>query len=273
MSNELNQDPGAPKESQPQSAAADGRPDRSRRTNPTPIIPDVVEYRKVEGEYGAEQLEHLSDLEHVRQRPAMYIGDTSVRGLHHLVYEVVDNSIDEAMAGHAHEISVTITADGSVIVEDDGRGIPSRSTPTWVSHAAGRNDRAQVRREILQRGLRDLGRSARRRRDRGQLPLRMVRGGSPPRRTRLPAGVRAGRAHGRCPPHWHHESHGHQDHVQTRSPRSFRAHNSATTCSIAVLQSWPSSTRASRSSSSTAARVTRTRSSTEKMASRNSSAT
>ena len=90
---------------------------------------DVVEYRKVEGEYGAEQLEHLSDLEHVRQRPAMYIGDTSVRGLHHLVYEVVDNSIDEAMAGHAHEISVKINREGSVTVEDDGRGIPVEVHP------------------------------------------------------------------------------------------------------------------------------------------------
>ena len=62
---------------------------------------DLLEYHKVEGEYGADQLEHLSDLEHVRQRPAMYIGDISTRGLHHLVYEVVDNSIDEAMAGYA----------------------------------------------------------------------------------------------------------------------------------------------------------------------------
>ncbi len=75
-------------------------------------------------EYGAADLEHLSDLEHVRERPSMYIGDTSVRGLHHLVYEVLDNSIDEAMAGFAHAVNVTINGDGSVTVEDDGRGIP-----------------------------------------------------------------------------------------------------------------------------------------------------
>ena len=90
---------------------------------------EFLEYRKVESEYGAEQLEHLSDLEHVRQRPALYIGDTGLRGLHHLVYEVVDNSIDEAMAGYATEISVTINADGSVTVEDDGRGIPVEVHP------------------------------------------------------------------------------------------------------------------------------------------------
>ncbi|NLX98869.1 MAG: DNA gyrase subunit B [Rhodopirellula sp.] len=90
---------------------------------------DFAEYQKVESEYGAEQLEHLSDLEHVRERPSMYIADTTARGLHHLVYEVVDNSIDEAMAGHATEISVTINNDGSVAVEDNGRGIPVEIHP------------------------------------------------------------------------------------------------------------------------------------------------
>ncbi len=80
-------------------------------------------------DYGADKLEHLSDLEHVRERPSMYIGDTTIRGLHHLVYEVVDNSIDEAMAGFAKEISVTINNDGSVAVEDDGRGIPVEEHP------------------------------------------------------------------------------------------------------------------------------------------------
>ncbi|WP_047817387.1 DNA gyrase subunit B [Rhodopirellula islandica] len=75
-------------------------------------------------EYTDKDLLHLSDLEHVRERPGMYIGDTTVRGLHHLVYEVVDNSIDEAMAGFAKSVSVIVHTDGSVTVEDDGRGVP-----------------------------------------------------------------------------------------------------------------------------------------------------
>ena len=80
--------------------------------------------KKAKEEYQGEDLQRLSDLEHVRERPSMYIGDTTGRGLHHLVYEVVDNSIDEAMANFATKINVTINNDGSVTVQDDGRGIP-----------------------------------------------------------------------------------------------------------------------------------------------------
>ena len=144
------------------------------------------------GEYGGENVQVLQDADHIRQRPGMYIGDTGTKGLHHLVYELVYNSVDEALAGYCQNIQVKIDVDGSVSVSDDGRGIPveehpevKRSTLEVVLTTVGR------RRQVRQGHLQGLGRPARHGRQGRHRPERVDRGRGAPQRPGLRAGVRA----------------------------------------------------------------------------------
>lgn len=124
----------------------------------------AAQKKKAQDEYGAASITILEGLEAVRKRPGMYIGSTGERGLHHLIWEVVDNAVDEAMAGYATTVNVVLLEDGGVEVADDGRGIPVATHASGIPTVDVVMTQTTCRRQVRLGRVCDIWWSARRRR-------------------------------------------------------------------------------------------------------------